>query len=157
MANVNVDGAGGRWRMAAWDRLPLLTDEITPAVYRAIGAKCEELRAEVIAIGGVEDHIHLLVKLPATITVADLVKQIKGATSHLANFQLPDGGSFRWQGSYAAFSVESERIPTLVKYIAHQRTHHLSNTTVPTWETSAQDHARNPAHVNESPPHPKRT
>ncbi len=142
---------------ATWDRLPLLTDDITSAVYRAIGAKCETLCTEVIAIGGVEDHVHLLVKLPATIAVADLVKHIKGATSHLANFQLPDGGSFRWQGSYAAFSVESERIPTLVKYIATQRTHHLSNTTVPTWESTAQDHALNTSLINEPPPRPKRT
>ena len=142
---------------ATWDRLPLLTDEIAPAVYRAIGAKCETLRTEVIAIGGVEDHIHLLVKLPATIAVADLVKQIKGATSHLANFQIPDGGSFRWQGSYAAFSVEAERIPTLVKYIANQRTHHLSNTTVPTWESAAQTTTMNTSQANEPPPRPKRT
>jgi len=142
---------------ATWDRLPLLTDEVTPAVYRAIGAKCETLRTEVIAIGGVEDHLHLLVKLPATITVADLVKHVKGATSHLANFRLPDGGSFRWQGSYAAFSVKSERIPILVKYIANQPTHHLSNTTIPTWENATQHHAMNTFLINESPPRPSRT
>ncbi|MGN6755685.1 MAG: transposase, partial [Thermomicrobiales bacterium] len=59
---------------STWDRLPFLTIQKRPQVWRAIGAKCVELGAEVIAIGGIEDHVHLLVRLPATLAVADLVK-----------------------------------------------------------------------------------
>jgi REP element-mobilizing transposase RayT len=124
---------------ATWDRLPLLESEIKQAIYRAIGAKCEELRADVIAIGGVEDHIHLLVRLPATLAVADLVKHVKGASSHLANFRVPDGGSFRWQGGYAAFSVSPEDLQSVITYIANQRQHHLSNTLEPDAELPPTD------------------
>ena len=116
---------------ATWDRLPLLSDAIGPAIYRAIGAKCEELRADVLAIGGMEDHVHLLVRLPATLAIADLVKHVKGASAHLANFRLPDSGSFRWQGSYAAFSVGPDGLPSVINYIAKQRQHHSSNTLDP--------------------------
>jgi putative transposase len=140
-----------------WDRLPLLTDEITPSLYRAIGAKCEELHAQVVGIGGVEDHVHLLVRLPATITVADLMKHIKGATSHLVNYRLPNGGSFRWQGVYAAFSVDPQRLQRLIDYIANQRQHHLSNTLFPNWEQPTSDEANPANHTNGSPARRERT
>ena len=119
---------------ATWDRLPLLTDENRPPIYCAIGAKCEELRVDVLAIGGVEDHVHLLVQLPATLAIAELVKHVKGASSHLANFRLSDGGSFRWQGSYAAFPVGKDAIPRVVSSITNQRRHHQSNTLDPEGE-----------------------
>ena len=52
---------------ATWDRLPLLVDEVERAAHRALAAKCHELGAEVVALGGIEDHVHLLVKLPAAL------------------------------------------------------------------------------------------
>jgi REP element-mobilizing transposase RayT len=142
---------------ATWDRLPLLTDEITPALYRAIGAKCEELHAQVVAIGGVEDHVHLLVGLPATLTIADLMKHIKGATSHLVNHRLPNGGSFRWQGAYAAFSVDPQRLQRLIDYIANQRQHHFSNTLLSAWEQPTAETPTFIHHTDGSPPRLERT
>ena len=123
----------------AWDRVPLLTGEVAATVYRAIGAKCRELKAEVIAIGGVEDHVHSLVQLPGSVAVADLVKHVKGASSHLVNFQLPGGGSFRWQGAYAAFSVDPRRLDRVIDYIASQRAHHDANTIYGPWEQPPSD------------------
>jgi REP element-mobilizing transposase RayT len=45
---------------STWDRLPLLEEQYAREVYWVIGAKCAELRAESIAIGGIEDHVHFL-------------------------------------------------------------------------------------------------
>ena len=90
---------------ATWDRSPLLDAAIERAVQRAIEAKATALGADVLAIGGVEDHVHLLVRLPATITIAELARGVKGASAHLVNHRLRPGESFQWQGSYAAFSV----------------------------------------------------
>ncbi len=105
-----------------WDRLPLLTPRIAPRVCAAIGAKCEELGAEVVALGGVEDHLHLLVRLPATLAVADLVKHVKGAVL------------FRWQGAYGAFSVGVRDLDQVSAYIRGQREHHAAGSLVTEWE-----------------------
>lgn len=124
---------------ATWDRLPLLTDDLTREVYRAIGAKCTELRAEVIAIGGVADHVHLLVELPATLTIAHLVGQVKGVSAHLINHRLTPGASFKWRGAYAAFSVSPRAVPRVVDYIARQQEHHAAGTAIPELELSATE------------------
>ncbi|HET8626155.1 MAG TPA: transposase [Thermomicrobiales bacterium] len=77
-----------------WDRLPLLTEEIEGRVYRAVGAKAVDLGAAPVAIGGTDDHVHLLVRRPATLAIADLVQGVKGTSAHLVNHQLPPGGAF---------------------------------------------------------------
>ena len=119
---------------ATWDRLPWLTDVLRPAVYRAIGAKCVALAADVIAIGGTDDHVHLLVRLPATLALAELVGQIKGASSHLVTHQVQLGQPFKWQGSYGAFSVTPGHLSHVIDYITNQAHYHATDTVVPDWE-----------------------
>ena len=113
---------------ATWDRLPLLQGIVERQVYRAIGTKCEELDTEIIALGGIADHIHLLVSIPATLNVADLVKHIKGASAHLlANQQgAQKGGFFKWQGAYGACTVSPSALSEVAHYITHQRAHHAA-------------------------------
>jgi REP element-mobilizing transposase RayT len=130
---------------ATWDRLPLLAEHFPRPVYRAIEAKCRELKAEVVAVGGVEDHVHLLVQLPATLSVADLMSHVKGATSHLMTHQLASDRFFKWQGAYAAFSVNPLQLDRLIAYIARQPVHHGSDSVIREWELPPDD---------ESPPEP---
>jgi len=59
---------------ATWDRMPLLTQDIERQVFAAISAKCQEMKCELVAIGGTQDHVHLLVRLHPTVAVADLMK-----------------------------------------------------------------------------------
>jgi putative transposase len=120
-----------------WDRLPLLSSEIEQVVYRAISAKCADLGVQVVTIGGVEDHVHLLVRLPATLSIADLVKELKGASSHLVTHRSPlaPGRVFKWQGgAYAAFSVSPRQILRVRDYIARQKEHHLAGSLTSEWE-----------------------
>jgi REP element-mobilizing transposase RayT len=116
---------------ATWDRLPLLTGAVEREAHRAIEAKCGELGAEVLAIGGVEDHAHLLVRLPATLAVADLMKHVKGASAHLIAQHTHIDQFFKWQGGYAAFSVSVGHLSRVTRYIAQQREHHAANTLIP--------------------------
>ena len=127
---------------ATWDRLPLLTDDVTRDIHRVISAKCAELGATVVAIGGVEDHLHLLVEFPATVTIADLVGQVKGASAHLVTHQLAPGQFFKWQGAYAAFSVSPGAVTRVRDYIVHQREHHAIGTLRAEWEPASPDAAR---------------
>jgi len=60
----------------------LLTPERKRQAYTVIGAKCLDLEANLIALGGIEDHVQMLVKLPATLSAADLVKHVQGASGY---------------------------------------------------------------------------
>lgn len=70
---------------ATKQRLPLLTPTVEEAVVSYIRFKCEELGYKLHAINGATDHLHLLVELTPTILVADVAKNLKGASSHFVN------------------------------------------------------------------------
>jgi putative transposase len=128
---------------ATWDRLPLLQGDVQRQVYRAIGARCEELGVQIAALGGVEDHIHLLVLLPVTLSIADLVKYIKGSSSHLLAQHIlkQQDGFFKWQGAYGAFSVSPHDKSKVVEYITHQREHHQLGSLNVSWELPTDEQA----------------
>jgi REP element-mobilizing transposase RayT len=119
---------------ATWDRLPLITPEFEAQIYASIATKCRELDCEPLAIGGIEDHIHLLVKISPSLSISTLVKEIKGSSSHLMTHILRPGVFFKWQGAYGAFSVSHDAIPTVTKYIRNQKAHHAAHTLIPNWE-----------------------
>jgi putative transposase len=107
-----------------WDRLPLITQDIEKQVYEAILEKSKKLGGIVLAIGGVPDHVHLLVHFPSTISIADYIKGVKVSTSHLMTHRNISGEFFKWQGSYAVYSVCEREIPKIKSYIQHQKEHH---------------------------------
>ena len=115
---------------ATWGRCPLIIPEIEEALYACIQAECRALKADPICIGGIEDHIHLLVKIPTTVSIAQLVKQVKGASSHLATHRLNPADGFKWQAAYGAFSVSLSHIPRIKAYILQQKTHHSTKTLI---------------------------
>jgi REP element-mobilizing transposase RayT len=79
----------------------------------------------VIAINGLSDHIHLLIKFPSTVTVSEIVKQAKGVSSRLMNQYLMPGAHFRWQGGYGSFTVSRWDLPMIINYIENQeKIHH---------------------------------
>ena len=109
---------------ATWDRLPLISQDIEKGIYMSILEKCKEKDCVVLALGGTSDHVHLLVRFPSTISVADFIKEIKGASSHLVTHQLKPNEFFKWQGSYAAFSVSEKDLPRIKSYVDRQKEHH---------------------------------
>ncbi|MBE9212049.1 IS200/IS605 family transposase [Plectonema cf. radiosum LEGE 06105] len=119
---------------ATWDRLPLITPDIQQNIYAAIIKHCQQLRCTMIAVGGVEDHVHLLIGLPPTLSVSDLIKNIKGSSSHLVTHEIKPGEFFKWQGSYGAFTVGHDGIDKVANYIRNQAIHHQQKSIIPTWE-----------------------
>ena len=119
---------------ATWERAPLLTSDLERAIHRSIATTCTELQAQPIAIGGTDDHIHALVQLPTTLTIADLARRCKGASAHLATHSITIGGSFKWQAGYGSVSVSPRHLDQIARYIANQRQHHAERTTLPLLE-----------------------
>jgi REP element-mobilizing transposase RayT len=95
------------------------------------------LGCTVVAIGGIEDHVHLLTGFPSTLAVADLIKQIKGSSSHLISHEIKPGEFFKWQGSYAAFTVSNDNLDKVADYIRNQAIHHHQKSIISTWELAA--------------------
>ena len=106
------------------DRLPLLTPEIEERVYRYIVRVCEDDGCEILAVGGVSDHIHLLVKLPPTLPYFKLMKDVKGGSSRFIAETLRPASWVGWQAHYGAFAVSPHKIPKVARYINSQKQHH---------------------------------
>ena len=119
---------------ATEDRTPWIVPTVEQALYAAIAAKCRELRCPPVAVGGVADHVHLLVSLAPTVSVATLVQKIKGSTSHLMTHELAPDAPFCWQVGYGAFSLRREDARVVRSYIQNQKEHHARGTSDPTWE-----------------------
>ncbi|HEX2076088.1 MAG TPA: IS200/IS605 family transposase [Longimicrobium sp.] len=115
---------------STWARAPLLAPEVRPRVYLCIREEAARLRSEIVAIGGIEDHVHVLLRLPATVALATLVKQLKGLSSHLTNHEILPRG-FTWQGGYGATSVSPRAVPRVRDYILRQEDHHRDGTIYP--------------------------
>ncbi|PKO20263.1 MAG: transposase [Chloroflexi bacterium HGW-Chloroflexi-1] len=119
---------------ATWDRLPLITETIEPRLYAAIAEKCRELKCIPLAIGGIADHAHLLVRLHTTVAVATLAKEVKGSTSHLVTHEIAPGQFFKWQGAYGAFTLRKSEVPVVQGYIERQKEHHAEDDLWEDWE-----------------------
>ena len=92
-----------------------------------------------LAIGGIEDHVHLLVRLHTSVAVATLAKEVKGSTSHLVTHVITPNEAFKWQGAYGAFTVWKADVPVVKAYIERQREHHASGDVKDEWEQTATE------------------
>src|SRR5208282_696540 len=86
--------------------------------YEGIGANC---RIPVLAVGGMPNHIHILIALPSDISVAKAVQSFKANSSRRMG---EHGLKFAWQEGYGAFSVSASNLRTVKDYIKHQPEHH---------------------------------
>ncbi len=81
-----------------------------------------------LAIGGVEDHAHLLISLPAKMSISKAMQLIKGGSSKWIHDTFPDKEAFAWQEGYGAFTVGVSQIADTVAYINGQEEHHRKRT-----------------------------
>ncbi len=119
---------------ATWDRLPIITPDIQEPLYNVIAHECQQMDCTVIAIGGLADHVHLLTGFSSSMAIATLVKQVKGSSSHWVNFHKKPDDFFKWQGSYAAFTIHQQDLDSVTAYIQNQAAHHQQKTDIPAWE-----------------------
>jgi putative transposase len=104
--------------------LPMITPDVEARLYPYIGYKCKQLGYHLHAVNGVENHIHILVNLTPSHLVADVAKNLKGASSHYINKESGLDTPLYWQDGYGVVTIRMEEIPGVVKYIQNQKEHH---------------------------------
>ena len=104
-------------------REPFITPEILPRLHEYLGGTIRGLGGFPHRIGGIADHVHLLVSLKATHTLADVMRELKKASSAWVHDTLGER-QFAWQEGYAAFTVSASAIDAVRGYIANQERHH---------------------------------
>ena len=129
------------WVCSTKERHPWITPEWRPRFHEYIGGTVRGLDGTPLAIGGVEDHVHLLVGLKTTHCLADFSRELKKATSVWA----AQNGTreFCWQEGYAVFSVSVSMVETVRGYIARQEEHHRKNGFLDELRTMLEKHAVN--------------
>jgi REP element-mobilizing transposase RayT len=106
----------------------LLTPEIRERLWTYLGGIARENGMKALAIGGVADHVHILLSLPATMSVAKAMQLLKGNSSKWIHETFPKLRSFAWQEGYAAFSIGVSGIEETRAYIRNQEKHHRTRT-----------------------------
>jgi REP element-mobilizing transposase RayT len=109
-------------------RAPLITGEIRDDLFEYMGGIIREMGAVPKTINGMPDHVHILVSMPLTATIPDLVRVIKANSSRWVHEKWPERRRFGWQKGYAVFSVSHSVASQLVRYINTQEEHHRERT-----------------------------
>jgi putative transposase len=103
-------------------RLPLITDEIKPKLHEYLGGTVRGLGGIAFEINGINDHVHLLVKMPPTKTISDFLRDLKSNSSKKGK-ELTNG-KFGWQRRFGAFTVSESQFDVIRNYIRNQVEHH---------------------------------
>lgn len=106
------------------ERRPLLNEVWRPRLFSYLGGVMRKKNAKILRAGGMADHIHLLVSLPSTLSLADAVNAAKANSSRWIHETIPDRRAFAWQEGYGAFSVSKSAEGRVTTYIDRQAEHH---------------------------------
>lgn len=109
-------------------RYPFLTPDLTERLYPYLGGLNRNRKSTLLRVGGIADHVHLLVRLARDISVADFVGAVKSNSSGWVHETFPDRRAFAWQQGYAAFAVSQSGIDDVCAYIENQAEHHRVKT-----------------------------
>ena len=109
------------------DRVPVIDISWRERLHEYLGGTVGGLGGFVQGVGGVADHVHLLVGLKATHCLADFMRELKKASSVWVHEEIKLR-EFAWQEGYGAFTVSPTARPQVQKYIAHQAEHHRVRT-----------------------------
>jgi putative transposase len=124
---------------ATRERAPLIAPAIEDRLHAYIVSRAAALDSYVYAIGGWVDHVHLIVAIPPKIAVSEVVRQIKGASSHYANHELGLAGRFEWQRGYGVLSISERNLEIAIVYVRNQKQHHTLRSELHILETLSEE------------------
>lgn len=101
---------------------------VRPRMHAYLATICRELGADLARVDGMADHVHIVTTLPRTFSQAELVEQIKKASSKWIKTLDPRYRGFFWQRGYGAFSVSQSQLKAVLGYVEKQQEHHRTRT-----------------------------
>jgi REP element-mobilizing transposase RayT len=105
-------------------RTPLITPELQPRLYEYLGGTIRGEKGALFAIGGMPDHLHLLIRWRPDESISNLMRKLKGNSSSWVHKTFPAMKSFAWQEGYGVFSVSKSQEDAVKRYIETQERHH---------------------------------
>jgi putative transposase len=111
----------------AWSthsRVPLIRRDYRPALLKVINEEAKKFGGWPIRHNAMPDHVHLLVRLPPTVTVSEFIGQVKGAASHRVNEEIRPSFKLKWQEGYGVLTLRKDEVEKVSRYIDNQESHH---------------------------------
>jgi REP-associated tyrosine transposase len=102
------------------DRRKTITQDLQPRLWAYLAGIGKNHDIGMLAVGGTEDHVHILLHLPPKIPLAKAVVLFKSNSSKWMN----EATEFSWQEGYGAFSVSASNLDAVIRYVRNQRQHH---------------------------------
>ena len=106
------------------NREALIHNSLKGELNKYIGGLVRDKKGILLEVGGMADHVHLVVKLRPDTSISDMVKYIKANSSGWVNDRPDRQGQFYWQRGYAAFTVSESQLPAVREYVLNQEMHH---------------------------------
>ena len=106
------------------NRIDMITPEIKMRLFLYLTSIAQENNIILLVSNGTANHIHLLLSLPSTLTLAKGIQLLKGNSSKWINETFSLSHRFSWQAGYGGFGVNISLIPVTIQYIKKQEEHH---------------------------------
>jgi putative transposase len=103
------------------DRKNTIPRELQEKLWAYLIGIANNLKIKTLAVGGMPNHVHVLINLPPTMPIAEAIQKLKANSSRWISAH---SVNFEWQGGYGAFSVSPSLIPAVQHYIRNQKEHH---------------------------------
>jgi putative transposase len=113
---------------ATYRREPIITSEIESYLYPFFENKAKRFHCNLIAVGGIADHIHIAIRIPPAESVSDIIGKLKGSSSYFLNKEIQITENFAWQDGFGVLSFSERDLPAIVDYIKNQKAHHRNGT-----------------------------
>ena len=117
-----------------------LVPDIRERLWPYLGGIARENGLKALEIGGVADHVHLLLSIPASVALSKAVQLIKGGSSHWMKETFPNLTGFAWQDGYGAFTVSQSQLDAVREYIRNQEEHHRTKSFAEEYRAFLQRH-----------------
>jgi len=105
-----------------------ITTDIEQRIWEYLGGIAKQNDVKALQIGGVDDHVHLVLGIPPTLSISKVLQLLKGGSSKWVHDTFPALAAFEWQDGYGAFTVSKSQLPEVIEYVKNQREYHRVRT-----------------------------